>query len=192
MITVGLPGDKLRKLGQAIAKSGRKLTPEIAIAINATAKKAANNINKQIREELPLSKAVVAKVVKQNRKASTGLLQATVDVKENGQIPLRDFGARQVKRGVSYKTSKKKGRKLASSAFQGARPGQPKPSWGGRVFKRTGATKTPIQQLWGPSPWGVFVKRKLKKPTLKETRAELSKQLDRRIRFNVLKASGAI
>jgi hypothetical protein len=60
------------------------------------------------------------------------------------------------------------------------------------VFKRVGEGRLPIIQLFGPSPWGVSIKNNLKKPTVKATKIELIKQIERRIRFLKLKQSGAI
>jgi hypothetical protein len=60
------------------------------------------------------------------------------------------------------------------------------------VFKRTGKKRLPIQQLFGPSPWGVFVKKNRTKAVVIDVNAELRHQLAERIRYLKLKQSGAI
>ena len=67
-----------------------------------------------------------------------------------------------------------------------------KASWRGNAFIRVGKTRLPIRKLLGPSPWGVFVVGKKIGPSAQQIEAELKKQIDRRIRFILLKQSGAI
>jgi hypothetical protein len=183
---------RLKKLTEAVRASGRKLSQEIAAAINSTAKKTRGVISKEIRNELVAKKKDIDRYIGISRRASKEKLVGGVKLDKSRRIPLRDFGARQTKKGTTYRTSKTRGRKLAAGAFQGPRPGLMKASWKGRVFKRVGKTRLPIQQLYGPSPWGVFVKGKMVAPTSAATRIELIKQMDRRIKFNVLKATGEI
>jgi len=175
-----------------LSQSKSNIKRELATAINATAKKAKSEVSKQVRNELAVTKKVIDTQIKLGGRASAGSLGSSVTLRKSSRIPLRDFAARQNSKGVSYKVSKSKGRNTVSGAFQGPKPGVMKASWRGRVFKRVGEKRLPIVQLYGPSPWGVFVKRKQVGPTGKAIRAELEKQIDRRIRFLLLKASGKI
>lgn len=183
---------KINKLADTLGKKAPKqLKQNVAVAVNAAARKGQSHAAKSIGIEL----ATTQKVIKQSLSISKATKQepkSQLKVKATGRIPLRDFGARQNKRGVSYRVSKKDGRKLVAGAFQGPKPGVMKTSWRGRVFKRLGNSRLPIVQLYGASPWGAFVTRKLKNPTKKVIRVELKKQLDRRIRFQKLKAAGTI
>jgi hypothetical protein len=166
----------------------------MAIAVNATSKKTVAIWAKEVSKEVATAQKNIKSTIKVSKKASAGESKsptAVVTQKKTGRIPLRDFGARQNKSGTSYKIGRGK-RGFVAGAFQGPKPGVMKASWRGRVFKRVGAGRLPIIQLFGPSPWGVSIKNDLKKPTVKATRIELIKQIERRIRFLKLKQSGAI
>ena len=194
MLEFKIKNDMMQKLSEAVELSGRNLQRELTAAVNATAKKVSLDISRSVGKELAAPAAVIKKQMntkKASPKSTTGT-ESKVTLSKSKRIPLRDFGARQTRSGVSYKTSKTRGRKTAPGAFQGPKPGLIKASWRGRVFRRAGKAKLPIQQLFGPSPWGVFVKNNMLTPATAETQAELAKQIERRIKFNILKAIGEI
>lgn len=184
--------DGLARLADAVERSGRKLPREIATAVNATARKTKSFIAKQVTKELATKQKTVKEHTSQSRKANPSSLAAAVRLSKSSRIPLKEFKPRQTKAGVSYRISKRTGRAVAVGAFQGPRPGLMKASWRGNVFKRVGRSRLPIVKLYGPSPWGVFVGQKMQKPTAGQARSELKRQLERRIRFNNLKADGTI
>ena len=184
MIEVTLPTKELRKLEKAVEQAGKKLPGQVASAVNRTATRTRTHVSREIRKELAAPAKVVNNTLRKT-KATRKRPGAVVTLERSRRIPLRDFGARQTRAGVSYRISKQGGRQTAKSAFMISKMNN-------RVFKRKGRTRLPIGQLYGPSPWGVFIKRKLKKPTLRFVQRELKKQMQQRIEFNVLKASGAI
>lgn len=192
MISVTTKNDSLGRLADAVERAGKKLPREIATAVNATARKTKSFIAKGVTTELATKQKTVKQHVSQSRKANPTRLIAAVRLKKTKRIPLKEFKPRQTRAGVSYRISKRTGRSSVPGAFQGPRPGLMKASWRGNVFKRVGRSRLPIVKLYGPSPWGVFVKRKMQRPTAKQSQAELLKQLERRIRFNNLKADGTI
>ena len=185
---------KVNELSKVLKGSDKKVRRQLVVAVNATSRKTTGGIAKQVATELATAQKNIKKTIKVKQKAgkTQKVPTAIVSQTETKRIPLRDFGARQNKKGVSYKISKSKGRKTIQGAFQGPKPGVMKAGWRGRVFKRVGKSRLPIQQLFGASPWGVFVKNKMKKPVVKESKQELIKQIERRIRFLKLKESGAI
>lgn len=176
----------------AIENTGRKLRKELAIATNQTARKGKSIIAKEIGKELATAQKNIRTVIRLSKKASPTDATATVEVRKESRISLKEFGARQTKKGVSYKVSKTKGRKTVLGAFQGPKPGMINVRTKGNVFKRVGKSRLPIVKLMGPSAWGVFVVGKKQGPSTQEIEAELKKNIDRRIRFIKLKASGAI
>lgn len=192
MLSITLPTRQIKRLEEAAKKASRKLPSEVAAAVNATARKAKTQISREIRRELAAPAKAVNKALRQTRKAKRQNPSAVLTLEKSRRIPLRDFGARQNKTGVSVRISKRAGRKTIPGAFQGPKPGAIKASWQGNVFKRVGRSRLPIRKLKGPSPWGVFREQKLSRQTVRFIKKELRKQLERRIRFNVLKASGAI
>lgn len=176
----------------SIENTGKQLRKELAIAVNATAAKSKSIIAKQIGKELAVAQKDIKTTISQSRRAGELDISATVEVKKEKRLGLNKFGARQTKKGVSYKVSKSKGRSFIQGAFQGPKPGLMKASWKGNVFKRVGKSRKPIVKLKGPSTWGVFVVGKKIGPSTAETEQELKKQVDRRIRFLLLKQAGTI
>jgi hypothetical protein len=189
MFAVEIAAPQLARLTRAVGEARKSLPKEISAAINATAKKTRLDMGRKIRSEINVKKEPVEKVLKLVRQSTSTTLSAQVTLSKTARLPLRDFGARQTKSGVSFKISKKGGRGTVQGAFQGPKPGVMKASWRGRVFKRVGKERLPIVQLMGPSPWGVFIKKKLTPVQQKEIEAELAKQIERRINLNVLRAN---
>jgi hypothetical protein len=178
---------RVNELSKVLKGSDKKVRRQLAIAVNATSKKTQGGIAKEVAKELATAQMNIKKTITIKKKADgkDKVPSAVVSQTQTERIPLRDFGARQNKKGVSYKVSKSKGRKTIRSAFQVQ-------TIGGHVFKRRGKSRKPIDKLFGPSPWGVFIKNGIKKPIVKESKRELIKQIERRIRFMKLKESGAI
>jgi len=176
MLSISVKG-KLGELARAVGSDGpKKLRRETATAINATARKTQSMLSKEIGKELATSQKEIKKTIRVTSKASAAKLGATVSQRPTSRISLLQFGARQTKKGVSYKVSKTKGRKTVPGAFIVNRLGQ-------HVFKRKGKTSLPITKLHGPSPWGITVKNALDKVVAKrDVEPELLKQIDRRIR----------
>ena len=195
MIALSATARGEKQLAKLLNGKAKQINRQLAIAVNATSKKTVSLMAKGVGQELRTAQKNIKATIKIKQKADARAGKsptAIVSQKKTGRIPLRDFGARQGKKGTSYRVSKTTGRGFVAGAFQGAKPGVMKASWRGRVFKRVGKERLPIVQLFGASPWGVFVGKKLRRPITRETRAELVKQINRRIRFLSLKKSGAI
>lgn len=192
MVEIKYKNDVMQRFAEAVGNAGRKMSAELAVAVNATARKTKSLMAKEVTKELAVAQKIVKKQITQIRKAKAAQPIAAVQLRKSDRIPLRDFGARQNKTGVSYRISKRTGRRTIPGAFQGPKPGLMKTSWRGHVFKRVGPARLPIIKLFGPSPLGVYAKQKAQKPVLLGTQEELGKQVERRIRFLLLKASGTI
>jgi hypothetical protein len=110
-------------------------------------------------------------------------------LKKGFRFGLQAFNPRQTKKGVSYTISKSTGVQKVPRAFVIEK-------WGRRVYIRKatgkGSGRGPLRQLRGVSPWGVFVKNNMTPTITEKTQAELNKQIERRIRFLLLKSSGRI
>jgi len=185
MITISIDQTQIERLKKSLGDKAKRIQQEVAVAINATAKKVAREIAKEIKTELATSVKVIAAAISQTRKASKAQLGATVTLAKTKRISLKEFGARQTKKGVSYRVSKTAGRKTIRSAFVVDKIG-------GHVFARVGKSRLPINKKHGPSPWGVFVGMKLTPKIIAMAEVELKKQIERRIRFQTLKQTGAI
>lgn len=192
MISIEIKNDQFNRLASAVEKAGKKLKTEIAGAINQVSKKTRLDMGRKIKQTVAIPKDEVEKPISIRLSASPENLAAIVSLKETKRLGLRHFGARQDKKGVSYKISKTGGRKRINGAFQGPKPGVMRMKWKGNVFKREGKNRLPIVQLKGVSAYGTYQKNDMVGPQAEEVSAELSKQLERRINLNVLRASGLV
>jgi hypothetical protein len=197
MIAIEISAPQLARLTKAVGDAKKSLPKEISAAINATSKKTRLDIGRDIRKQVNIKKPAVDSVLKLVKQSTAQTLTAQVSLLESDRLPLREFGARQTKAGVSYKISKQGKRGTIQSAFIVR-------SIGNHVFRRTGVfgkaskgryqgmRREKIKKLFGPSPWGVFTKRKMAPAQRKAIEAELAKQIERRINLNVLRANGLV
>ena len=191
-ISIEINADQLKRLSQAAIGAKKSLTKELAAAINAVSKKTKLEMGREIRATVNLKKDEAEKPLSIRAAASPQSLQAVVSLKKTPRLGLRHFGARQDKRGVSFKISKRGGRGRVDGAFMGPKPGAVKTSWRGNAFKRVGSGRLPIIQIKGVSAFGAYVKNNLTGPQVEAVNAELTKQIERRINFNVLRANGLV
>jgi hypothetical protein len=189
---IEIDNSRLQRLADATAKARKNMKKELAAAINAVSKKTKLEMGRAIRNTVAMKKDESEKPLSIRANASESSLQAVVSLKKTPRLGLRHFGARQDKRGVTYKIAKQGGRSRANSAFSGPKPGVVKLSWKGNAFKRTGKNRLPIVQIKGVSAYGAYVKNELAAPQAKAVEAELTKQIERRINLNVLRASGLV
>lgn len=192
MIEIEINAKQLRRLREAVGKSKKNIKKELAGAINATSKKTKLQVGRDIRKTVNLKKDEAERPLSLRATATEANLVAVVSLKKTKRLGLRHFGARQDKRGVSYKISKTGGRSRVNGAFQGPKPGVMKMSWKGNAFKRVGKERLPIVMLKGVSAFGAYAKNELEGPQVKEINKELSKQMERRINLNILRANGLV
>lgn len=192
MISIEVDAKQLAELRKAVGRAGKKFPRELAAAINAVAKKTKIKIGRDVRATIAISKAEAEKPLAIRSKATEADLKAVVSLRKTKRLGLRHFGARQDARGVSYKISKQGGRKRVPGGFQGPRPGVMKMSWRGNVFKRVGKSRLPIVHVRGVSAYGAYMKNDLSEQQVQDINQELTKQVDRRIKLNILRAEGLV
>jgi hypothetical protein len=163
---------------------------ELAAAINAVSKKTKLQMGRDVRNTINLKKDEAEKPISIRADATEGSLFAVVELKKTKRLGLRHFGAKQDKRGVSYKIKKTSGRSRVDGAFSGPKPGVV--NWKGNAFKRTGKGRLPIVQIKGVSAYGAYVKNNLAAPLVSDIESELMKQINRRINLNILRAEGLV
>lgn len=185
MIELSIEAVQIDQLKQSLENAANRMPQEIKVAVNATAKKGTSIINKEIRQELASTATAIRRTVYVSKRATRSTLSSVVRVEKTRRVPLRDFSARQTRKGVTYRISRRGGRNVAAGAFIVK-------SMGGHAFKRVGKKRLPIVKLHGVSPWGVFTKNKMRPEVVGRINRELIKQVHRRIRFNVLKSQGLI
>lgn len=192
MIGIEIKADQLTRLREATGEAKKSFTKELAGAINAVSKKTKLQIGRDIRSTVAMKKDESEKPLSIRAKATEQNLTAIVTLKKTKRLGLRHFGARQDKRGVSYKIGKKGGRSRVDGAFQGPKPGVMRMKWRGNAFKRVGTSRLPIVQLKGVSAYGAYAKNELAGPQVTAIESELTKQMERRINLNVLRANGLV
>lgn len=182
----------IAELSRVLDRKARMVGQQVAAAINETATYVSKRMGQEIRKELNVKAKDVKKSFKMSSRATRELMRRKVTLTKESRLSLKYFGARQTKRGVSYQTSMKRGRKTIQGAFMGPRPGQLAPKLNGHVFARTGKARKPIQKLQGASPWGAFVIGKMQSIIVNEGEKYLNKKIQQRIKFLQLKKAGLI
>jgi hypothetical protein len=192
MISIDIDAKQLKRLRESVGKAKKKFGRELAAAINATAKKTKLEIGRDVRSVIAIKKKESEAPLKIQAKATTEQPKTTVSIAKTRRLGLRHFGARQDKKGVSFKISKQGGRNRVEGAFQGPKPGVMNVKWRGNAFRRVGKERLPIIHLRGVSAFGAYVKNKFTKLQIKRINDELSKQMERRIKLNILRAEGLV
>lgn len=113
------------------------------------------------------------------RRANKALMVAEVIV-SGRPIPLRDFAARQTRRGVTVNVSGR--RKLIPGAFQVMKIGA-------NVFIREGKKRLPIRKLYGPSLPSVFNADAIQKAVERMALDTLRKRFNEEVRYELSKAT---
>jgi hypothetical protein len=180
------------ELSRVLDGKSRQVRQQISSAINETATFVAKRMSQEIRKELNVKAKDIKKSFKMSSRATKDLMRRNITLTKDSRLSLKYFGARQTKRGVSYQTSVKRGRKTIQGAFMGPRPGQLAPKLNGHVFKRVGEARKPIARLEGASPWGAFVINKLQAIVVTEGQSYLNKKIQQRTKFLQLKKAGLI
>ena len=175
------------QLLQAELRLGRhrkRLPRVLAGAVNDTARWAVTQIGRAIRDKVAMKQSDIKPHIKRTR-ATAAQPSARITLSRSERLSLKRFGARQTKRGVSYRIERAGGRKRIDGAFI-------VDSLGGHVYRRTGPERLPITKLHGPSPWGLFRAAGLITPTQTAISRQLGLSLRQRVRLEVLRANGKV
>jgi len=170
--------EKLRQIQRLLRAVPQELPGVMSRAINRTATSVKTEIARRISAKVKITQAAVKRSLL-IRKATRRRWVATISVGHK-RIPLIHFGARQTKKGVSYRIEKQGPRKSIKSAFIQTMPVS------GHIgaFKRTGPKRLPIVQLLGPSPASVFERAgEIARQVIASSRQTLEKNVDSQIAF---------
>lgn len=180
-----------KRVSKIIENLGFNARKELRIAVNKTASKVESTAAKEIYKELATTQKAIKRQITIKRAAGNEYL-ASVIVSKSKKIPLKEFGARHVRNGVTYRVSRTQGRKTLRDAFMGPKPGVMATKLKGQVYARQQKQRKPIFVKYGPSPWGVFTRGGKVQPTVKFGIDELNKQVIERIRFLTLKSKNLL
>ena len=192
MIGIEVNAKQIKRLTEAVGKARKNFPRELAAAVNSVSKKTRISIGRRIRQTINLKKADAEKPIKIKKTATAQAPVGVVSIDRETRAGLQHFAARQNARGVSYKISKQGGRKLVAGAFMGPRPGVLAPKLNGGVFKRVGKSRQPIVKLYGVSPYGAYAKNNMSKAEVEFINKSLMTEMERRIKLNILRASGLV
>lgn len=187
---INISGNQLGKLADAVEKAGKSLSKELAIACNQTAKELKTPISQSIRTVLNAKAKGLKKVISVGMKATESNITASTKVNTGRRIPLKEFGAKQKKDGVSYKIFKGGKMRTVKRGFMGPKPGVQAIKLKGHAFMRKQKEqRLPIVKLFGPSVKAAFQMAKLEKPIAEEAEKRLTKKINRRIQFALAKVN---
>lgn len=157
-----------------------KVNRVLRTAANDTAKTLRSDLSKNIRELVNIKKADIDPYLKVTPPQGASV---EIRIKEGARIPLRFFGARETKAGVTYKISRRGGRNRIPSAFIVKK-------FASNVYTRKSANRGPFLKPRGVSAWGVVGVNKLDAKAVRDGQAIFRKNIMRRLNLEVLRAKG--
>lgn len=176
---------------KVIKDLGFNARKEMSIAVNKASDKVKSAAAKAVSKELATLQRDIKKTIR-IVKATELKLSSQVVIDKSDRIPLRAFKPEQVADGVTYRISRTKGKRKLIGAFMGPRPDRVNVRWKNNVFIRQGKKRLPINKLFGPSPWGVFVKGGMVVPTVAIGKEQLYAELLERVRFLTQKSKNQL
>ncbi len=137
-------GEGLTHFGRALAALGDETKARTAMrrAINKTSARAYTQVKRAVAKQVGAPQATVIKYGELQRIPAMGSSLSSRIVSAGGYLPLKHFGARRTKRGVSAAPWGK--RRVFRSTFFVTK-------LGGQVFKRLPGQRDGIEKLWGPA-----------------------------------------
>lgn len=198
MIEVTTNAQAIKRLAEVLENNTKMLRKDIRIALSKTANHVESQWAKEISETIPVTRAVIKKLLRQEvANIDAPELKASVSLFKSKRLSLKEYKARQTRKGVSYTAYKGSGRKSLPGTFVVAK-------LGGHVFTRQGEKRVmskgryagkmrqPIVKRFGPSPFDTSKKHEIPVKLVVLGEARLLEELKKRVRFRSLKASGAI
>lgn len=203
-VTMKLKIENAEEIEQALKDIPGGFEKAFARASLRVAKQGVTLISADITGRVNIKKKDLKKVLRSKKR---GNASAMTELDKSGRFPLKYFGAKQAKKGVTYKIDKGGKRTLALSAFgpEIARLGHhvfkratpvevPKKYKGRNKDKGKRTDNLPIIPLFGVSPWGTFVKNKMIEPTKEKLAIAFGRRVETEARYLIeqhLKNSGA-
>lgn len=186
--TFEIKGNGLNALMNVLTETPKQLPKELVRLSNNIAKEHKKAIGREVRKFVAIKNKDILKHINQTKKATVGSYDAKLELRGVIRIPLKYFGARQTKKGVSYRIGKQGSRGKISNAF-----GPNIPRLGGHVWVREGKARLPIRKLYGPSVLASYLKNDLLQWSSDQLSDELGKQAAKRVRsiiVNQIKKQG--
>ena len=193
-IKLALKKRQIDRLAYEFGRFGKRSAGKHATILNRSARFGIKYMTELIRKEVQVKVKDVKfrvgsqkKQLYQSKKANRKKPHARIQVNKYRPPGLQHYGAKQNKRGVTYKISKKEGRKLLKSAFMGPYPGAIAVKLRGGVWIRTQKARYPIARKRGPSIWAVVKKNRLKRKVQRKVNKQIHKEMKLVIRKMIYK-----
>jgi hypothetical protein len=181
MLKIQVRAERMGDLGTFVRRLD---SPEMRIA-------GARGLNEHIRQQEKDSIATVSgqtrvpasrvKSISRVRLTSpSAFMSAAVEFRDKA-IPLGEYTYRAWSRSMPGARAGDWGGKTHKGAFTVSR-------YGGRIFRRTGKSRFPIQQLWGPVLPNELLRRDM--PNLRQREAFAARDLEQRVLRNMLHVFG--
>lgn len=155
--------------------SQRQKTVVVTRALNRVGDQAYTQVVRDVAKQTGAKQRRVRAVVdKKKAWANSGSVYRIVA--RDGHMPLKDFNARPVKKGVSAAPWNK--RRIFRGTFMVA-------SLGGNVFRRVGEGRTPIKKLWGPAIPKEMVRGETAKNAMSLIRTKLPERIIHETEFEL-------
>jgi hypothetical protein len=132
------------RLANAIAAAGNKAPVAIARALNHTGAKARTAMIRSLTAQTGLKRKSIVKALKVRKAAQKGDLSYTI-WSRGGDISLKYFDPKEVRKGVSAKPFGKRTYTPMAFLKGGRKPNRVPLNMGGHVYRRTSAARTPIE-----------------------------------------------
>lgn len=155
----------------------RILVPATVRALNKVAANVRTAASRAVRERRGLKASAVNKSMRIVRASRNKLVSSLVVT--GRPIDLKDYGARQTRKGVSVAVTRGQ-RKVVAGAFIV----QP---LSGQVFRREGKSRLPIQKLVGPSIPSTFAQEQVRLAWLTVAKEAMVKRHAEEVRYELLK-----
>ncbi len=188
-MTIQLDQRSVDELKRAVDQVGGKLNRELASAVNKTAGRTKTEMAKGITERLNAPQKNVKENMPRVPRARVSDPSTQVRLQHSRRLGLHKLNrTRHGVKGVAYRVDKKKSRKLIEGGFMGPKPGRFAPKLKGLVAVRRGRRSYPLRFPKGVSPWGMFIKQKMKRKLVKRMQKILAIEIQRRVRTVLVKA----
>ncbi len=194
---------------KALAEIPGGLKTAMRLAVWDTTKGVKTDVSSRIRDRVAIKKKDIDRHLNASRFEAANKSVGQVTLFKSSRLPLKYFGARQTKAGVTYRIGKGQKRSVVPGAFvaeqigghafarqerQGpANPGHKRRSDAhASTLGLVRVSRLPIIKLAGVSPYGVVKKNDMEPAIAAEGQERLNKNLNDRIRFLALKAQGKL
>lgn len=169
-LAISVRWDGLATVQRKLEEASQRSPQAVAWALNRTIERARTQVTRALREQTGLKFGTI-RAATSILKAGPGSLHAELRAK-GGYTSLKEFGARQTKKGVSAAPWGR--RQVFDGTFIVRR-------YGGHVYKREGARRFPIQKLYGPAIPVEMVKGQSRLAFYAEVESFLPEELGRQL-----------